>query len=71
MCASRTRAELDELVASIESDGGEALAVEMDVGDLEAIRGLVGADLMFGTYSSGGVVPDPDKALKTLLMSQQ
>ena len=37
----------------------------------EAIRGLVGADLMFGTYSSGGVVPDPDKTMKTLLMSQQ
>tara|TARA_Y100001934_G_C12230163_1_gene715018 strand:- start:146 stop:1048 length:903 start_codon:yes stop_codon:yes gene_type:complete len=35
------------------------------------IRGLLGADLMFGTYSSGGVTPDPDKAMKTILMSQQ
>ena len=37
----------------------------------EEIRGLLGADLMFGSYSSGGVTPDPDKAMKTILMSQQ
>ena len=32
---------------------------------------MVGADLMFGTFSSGGVAPDPDKAMKTIMMSQQ
>ena len=37
----------------------------------EEIRGLVGADLMFGSYSAGGVTPNPDKAMKTILMSQQ
>jgi hypothetical protein len=37
----------------------------------EAIRGLVGADLLFGSKSPQGVAPDPDKTLKTLLMSQQ
>ena len=37
----------------------------------EAIRGMVGADLMFGTYSSAGVAPDPEKTAKTLLMAQQ
>ena len=37
----------------------------------EAIRGLVGADLLFGSISPHGVAPDPDKTMKTLLMSQQ
>ena len=37
----------------------------------EAIRGMVGADLLFGSKSPQGVVPDPDKTMKTLLMSQQ
>ena len=37
----------------------------------EAIRGLVGADLLFGSVSPQGVAPDPDKTMKTLLMSQQ
>ena len=37
-CAARTRSQLDEVVQSIEANGGDALAVEMDVGNLESIR---------------------------------
>ena len=37
----------------------------------EGIRGLVGADLFFGTGTSTGIVPDPEKVAKTLLMAQQ
>ena len=37
----------------------------------EEIRGLVGADLFFGTKSSEGLVPDPEKVAKSLLMAQQ
>jgi NAD(P)-dependent dehydrogenase (short-subunit alcohol dehydrogenase family) len=37
VCAARTRTQLDETVVAIESDGGEATAVEMDVSSLESI----------------------------------
>ena len=37
----------------------------------EEIRGLVGADLFFGTKSSEVLVPDPEKVAKSLLMAQQ
>ena len=37
----------------------------------EGIRGLVGADLFFGSESSTGIAPDPEKVAKTLLMAQQ
>ena len=37
----------------------------------EAIRGMVGADLMFGTVGPNGVAPDADKVMKTIMMSQQ
>ena len=37
----------------------------------EGIRGLVGADLFFGSATSTGIVPDPEKVAKTLLMAQQ
>ena len=36
----------------------------------EAIRGLLGADLFFGSESSTGIA-DPEKVAKTLLMAQQ
>ena len=31
VCASRTRAQLDEVVSAIEGAGGEAIACEMDM----------------------------------------
>ncbi len=36
----------------------------------EAIRGLLSADLFFGTESSEGIA-DPENVAKTLLMAQQ
>ena len=36
----------------------------------EGIRGLLGADLFFGSESSTGIA-DPEKVAKTLLMAQQ
>ena len=38
VCAARTRSQLDDAVAIIESGGSEALAVEIDVSDLESIN---------------------------------
>jgi len=43
VCASRTRSELDAVVGLIEGEGGEALAVEMDVADMESRRQGVAA----------------------------
>ena len=37
----------------------------------EEIRGMVGADLIFGTVGPNGVAPDADKALKSFLMAKQ
>ena len=37
VCAARTRSQLDETVGEIEADGGEAMAVEMDVASLDSI----------------------------------
>ena len=37
----------------------------------EEIRGLVGADMPFGTFSAGGVCPDSDKMMKAFLMALQ
>ena len=38
VCAARTRSQLDETVAAIRAAGGNALAVEMDMADLDAVR---------------------------------
>ncbi|MCZ6636434.1 MAG: glucose 1-dehydrogenase [bacterium] len=43
VCAARTRSQLDEAVAAIEGKGSEALAVEMDVSDLDSIHAGVQA----------------------------
>ena len=37
----------------------------------EEIRGMVGADLIFGSVGPNGVAPDADKALKSFLMAKQ
>lgn len=41
VCAARTRSQLDEVVASISGSGGEAVVYEMDMKDLDSIRGGV------------------------------
>lgn len=38
VCASRTRSQLDDVVATIQSGGGEAMTCEMDMGDLESVQ---------------------------------
>lgn len=38
VCAARTRSQLDETVAAIRAAGGDALAVELDMADLDAVR---------------------------------
>ncbi len=45
VAAARTRSELDELVGQIKKNGGDALAVGMDVSDLESVRSVVQAAL--------------------------
>ena len=41
VCAARTRTQLDEVVNAITEAGGHALAYEMDMKDLDSIRGGV------------------------------
>lgn len=43
VCAARTRSQLDETVAAIEADAGEAWALEMDMADLSSVTGGVEA----------------------------
>jgi NAD(P)-dependent dehydrogenase (short-subunit alcohol dehydrogenase family) len=38
VCAARTRSQLDETVAAIEAAGGDALAAEMDMADLDSVK---------------------------------
>lgn len=45
VCASRTREQLDEVVEAIHSKGGEGLACEMDMADLESVQQAVEATL--------------------------
>ena len=45
VCAARTRPQLDETVAAIRAAGGDALAVELDMADLDAVRRGVEATL--------------------------
>jgi len=45
VCAARTRSQLDEAVAAIEGNGGEAVAVEMDMSDLDSLNAGVEAAL--------------------------
>jgi NAD(P)-dependent dehydrogenase (short-subunit alcohol dehydrogenase family) len=45
VAAARTRSELDEFVGKVKDSGGDALAVEMDISDLESARGVVRAAL--------------------------
>lgn len=45
VCAARTRSQLDEVVAAIESHGGHAMACEMDMKDLPSIQAGVDATL--------------------------
>jgi len=45
VCASRTRSQLDEVVEAIQNTGGEAMACEMDMKDLDSVRGSVNAAL--------------------------
>ena len=44
-CAARTRSQLDETVEAIQSEGGDAWAVEMDLEDLESAKQGVDAVL--------------------------
>lgn len=41
VCAARTRSQLDETVNTIEKNGGQALAIELDVGDLTSVESSV------------------------------
>ena len=41
VCSARTRSQLDEAVAAIEAAGGKAVAVEMDMSDLDAMQAAV------------------------------
>jgi NAD(P)-dependent dehydrogenase (short-subunit alcohol dehydrogenase family) len=41
VCSARTRSQLDEAVAAIEAAGGKALAIEMDMSDLDAMTAAV------------------------------
>ena len=41
ICAARTRSQLDEVVEAISESGSEAIAYEMDMKDLESVRGGV------------------------------
>ena len=45
VCASRTRSQLDEVVEAIQNAGGEAIACEMDMKDLDSVRGAVDTSL--------------------------
>ncbi len=44
-CAARTRPQLDETVNAIQNSGGEALAIELDIGDLNAVDNTVSITL--------------------------
>ena len=48
VCAARTRSQLDAVVAAIRDAGGDALAYEMDMKDLNSVRG--GVDTALETY---------------------
>jgi NAD(P)-dependent dehydrogenase (short-subunit alcohol dehydrogenase family) len=48
VCAARTRSQLDEVVSSIERDGGTALACELDMKDLDSLQSVV--DLTSETF---------------------
>ena len=48
VCAARTRSQLDEVVAAIRNAGGDAIAYEMDMKDLDSVRG--GVDTALETY---------------------
>ncbi len=48
VCAARTRTQLDEAVATIRDAGGDALAVEMDLSDLESLQ--QGAQMILDHY---------------------
>lgn len=48
VCASRTRSQLDEVAGAIQNAGGEALACEMDMKDLDSVRG--GVDMAIEAY---------------------
>jgi len=45
VCASRTRSQLDEVVGAIQNAGGKALVCEMDMKDLDSVRGGVDATI--------------------------
>ena len=45
VCAARTRSQLDEVVAAIGDAGGDAMACEMDMKNLDSVRGGVDAAL--------------------------
>ena len=44
-CAARTRSQLDEAVAAIREAGGEGLAFELDMGDMDSLDRVVAAVL--------------------------
>lgn len=48
VCAARTRSQLDEVVAAIRNAGGDAIAYEMDMKDLDSVRG--GVETALETY---------------------
>ena len=48
VCASRTRSQLDEVVTAIQDAGGEAVACEMDMKDLDSVR--AGVDAAIDAY---------------------
>lgn len=54
VCAARTRDQLDEVVESIKDAGGEAVAYEMDMKDLDSVR--AGVELAKETYGSVNIL---------------
>ena len=45
VAAARTRSELDDFVEKAKESGSDALAVEMDISDLDSVRGVVRTSL--------------------------
>ena len=59
VCAARTRADLDMVVAEIEAGGGRARAVALDVADPDALDGLGVDGVEVLVNSAGTNIPEP------------
>jgi len=59
ICAARTLADLDAVVAEIEAGGGRARAAALDVTDARALAELRVDDVEVLVNSAGGNIPEP------------